>query len=135
MFTNERDADLLTLSVRSQNSSEHSYEMVALIHSRPTIAVLTDVHVLKQIDFRETMPGLGNETMYVDSNDTTASTVGGLAVGTPGEMRGWEMLHKRHGKLPWATLFQPAIKLAGEGFKVTVDLAAALSNSECIMSV
>ncbi|EIM86750.1 gamma-glutamyltranspeptidase [Stereum hirsutum FP-91666 SS1] len=94
--------------VRSQNSSEHSYEM---------------------IDFRETMPGLGNETMYVDSNDTTASTVGGLAVGTPGEMRGWEMLHNRHGKLPWATLFQPAIKLAGEGFKVTVDLAAALSNT------
>lgn len=81
------------------------------------------------------MPGLGNETMYVDSNDTTASTVGGLAVGTPGEMRGWEMLHKRHGKLPWATLFQPAIKLAGEGFKITVDLAAALSNSECFLFV
>jgi len=48
------------------------------------------------------MPALGNETMYVNNTNPTASTIGGLAIGVPGELRGWETLHKRHGKLPWA---------------------------------
>ncbi|KAJ7126463.1 gamma-glutamyltranspeptidase [Mycena crocata] len=81
------------------------------------------------IDFRETMPALGNETMYSNNTNPTASTVGGLSVGVPGELRGWELLHKRHGRLPWASLFQPAIRLAEHGFTVNKDLADALSPS------
>jgi gamma-glutamyltranspeptidase / glutathione hydrolase len=81
------------------------------------------------IDFRETMPAAGNETMYINTTVPNPSTIGGLAVGVPGELRGWEKLHQRHGKLPWKTLFQPAIKLARDGFTVTTDLAAALSAS------
>ncbi|KAF7297840.1 Gamma-glutamyltranspeptidase [Mycena kentingensis (nom. inval.)] len=79
------------------------------------------------IDFREFMPALGNVTMYSNNSNPTASTRGGLSVGVPGELRGWEMLHKRHGKLPWAVLFQSAIHEARYGFKVNVDLAAALN--------
>ncbi|TRM65849.1 gamma-glutamyltranspeptidase [Schizophyllum amplum] len=78
------------------------------------------------IDFRETAPAAANETMYVDSADPTASTVGGLAVGVPGEIAGWHLLWKRHGRLPWPVLFQPAIRLARYGFAVPADLAAAL---------
>ncbi|KAJ7275360.1 gamma-glutamyltranspeptidase [Mycena haematopus] len=86
-------------------------------------------HAYEMIDFRETMPAAGNETMYVTNSTTpeTLSTIGGLAVGVPGELRGWEMLHKRHGRLPWKTLFQPAIKLARFGFPVNVDLASAIN--------
>jgi gamma-glutamyltranspeptidase/glutathione hydrolase len=80
-----------------------------------------------QIDFRETAPAASNMYMYVNSSDPLASTIGGLAVGVPGELRGWELLHKRHGKLPWAKLFDGAIKLARDGFAVPVDLAHLLS--------
>ncbi|KAF7339928.1 BZ3500-MvSof-1268-A1-R1-Chr11-3g03607 protein [Mycena venus] len=86
-------------------------------------------HAYEMIDFRETMPAAGNETMYVTNSTTpqTLSTIGGLAVGVPGELRGWEMLHKRHGRLPWKSLFQPAIKLARDGFVVNGDLASAIA--------
>lgn len=85
----------------------------------------------EMIDFRETMPAAGNETMYSShGSNQTLSTVGGLAVGVPGELRGWEALHKRHGKLPWAELFEPAIKLNREGFKIPHELANAIKEYE-----
>ncbi len=34
--------------------------------------------------------------------------------------------HERYGKLPWAALFQPAIKLARDGFRITPRLHNAL---------
>lgn len=42
--------------------------------------------------------------------------------GVPGELRGLEHLHKNYGKLPWAAVMAPAIKVARDGFKVTQDL-------------
>ena len=42
-----------------------------------------------------------------------------FSVTVPGCVRGWEALHKKFGKLPWADLFQPAIYYAQNGFPVT----------------
>ena len=44
----------------------------------------------------------------------------------PGEPSGLYYIHKNYGVLPWSTLFQPAIKLAREGFVVSKDFAAAM---------
>jgi gamma-glutamyltranspeptidase/glutathione hydrolase len=41
------------------------------------------------------------------------------SVTVPGCVDGWEKLHKRFGRLPWAELFQPAIYYANHGFPVT----------------
>lgn len=78
------------------------------------------------IDFRESLPALGNSTIYSNNSNPHASTIGGLAVGVPGELRGWETLHDRHGKLPWATLFEQAIEIAEGGFRVPSQLGVEI---------
>ena len=40
-------------------------------------------------------------------------------VTVPGCVAGWEALHKKFGRLPWAELFRPAIYYAQNGFPVT----------------
>jgi len=46
----------------------------------------------------------------------------------PGTLRAMAKAHARAGKLPWARLFDPAIRLAREGFDVSPRLANALRN-------
>ncbi len=47
---------------------------------------------------------------------------GGLSVGVPGVLAMLKMAHEKHGVLPWAEVFEPAIKLAEEGFVVSPRL-------------
>ncbi len=58
--------------------------------------------------------------------------VGGRSVGVPGLLRVLEMAHARHGKLPWATLFQPAITLAEKGFALPPQLQRHLANDNTL---
>jgi gamma-glutamyltranspeptidase / glutathione hydrolase len=46
------------------------------------------------------------------------------SVTVPGCVRGWEELHKKFGRLPWAELFKPAIYYARNGFPVTEFISA-----------
>ncbi|KAF1914936.1 gamma-glutamyltranspeptidase-like protein [Ampelomyces quisqualis] len=72
------------------------------------------------IDFRETAPAAAFEDMF--KNNEQASLTGGLASGVPGEVRGLQYLHEKYGKLPWATVLQPAINVARNGWRVNEDL-------------
>ncbi|MBO9624208.1 MAG: gamma-glutamyltransferase [Sphingomonas sp.] len=51
---------------------------------------------------------------------------GGRSVGVPGTLRAMALAHHRSGKLPWATLFEPAIRLARDGFDVSPRFNNAL---------
>ncbi len=51
----------------------------------------------------------------------------GRSVAVPGVLRMLELAHQRHGRLPWARLFQPAIALADGGFRVTARLYSQLA--------
>lgn len=85
---------------------------------------------LTTLDGRETAPAAAAETLFQEAGGKTIGyfdgLVGGRAVGVPGVLRMLERAHAQHGKLPWQTLFQPAIALAENGFLVSPRLARLL---------
>uniref|UniRef100_A0A668U4I0 Gamma-glutamyltransferase 5a n=1 Tax=Oreochromis aureus TaxID=47969 RepID=A0A668U4I0_OREAU len=71
---------------------------------------------VKIITSRETVPRNVNSDLLKSCPKTTEWN--SRWIGVPGEIRGYEAAHRLYGKLPWADLFQPAIKLAREGFPI-----------------
>ncbi|CAM0141350.1 hypothetical protein VKS41_003946 [Umbelopsis sp. WA50703] len=79
------------------------------------------------IDFREAAPAAAHRDMYI--KDPSKAQVGGLAVGVPGEIRGFQLAHEKYGKLSWAELFAPAIDISRNGFNTTRLLAQRLESA------
>ncbi|KAL3976217.1 neuromedin U receptor 1 [Sarotherodon galilaeus] len=77
---------------------------------------------VKIINSRETVPRNVNSDLLKLCPKTTEWTMEWTQdsrwIGVPGEIRGYEAAHRLYGKLPWADLFQPTIKLAREGFPI-----------------
>ncbi|XP_051973522.1 glutathione hydrolase 5 proenzyme-like isoform X2 [Xyrauchen texanus] len=83
---------------------------------------------VKIISSRETVPKGVRADLLNDCPKTLTLTTGSQWIGVPGELRGYEHAHQLYGKLPWAHLFEPTIKLAREGFPMPVYLSRFLQN-------
>lgn len=83
-------------------------------------------------DGRETAPAAARSDLFLRDGrpmEFLDAIIGGRAVGVPGVMRMLAEAHRAHGKLPWAELFAPAIRLAEEGFPVSARLAQAIAGA------
>lgn len=88
-------------------------------------------NLLESYDGREVAPASATPDMFLDENGQPMkfydAVVGGRSVGVPGVLAMLKLAHDEHGRLPWADLFQPAIKLASEGFIVSPRLHGLLA--------
>jgi gamma-glutamyltranspeptidase/glutathione hydrolase len=86
---------------------------------------------LSAFDGRETAPAAARADRFIGADGRPLAfldaVVGGKSVGTPGVLRALELAHAKYGKLPWAELFQPAIRLAREGFPLSPRLHRLLA--------
>ncbi|MHB1123686.1 MAG: gamma-glutamyltransferase family protein [Ramlibacter sp.] len=90
-----------------------------------------DGRIVEAFDGRETAPAAADEKLFIGARGKPLSfddaVVGGRAVGVPGVVRMLELAHRHHGRLPWARLFEPAIELAEQGFRISPRLHALLA--------
>jgi gamma-glutamyltranspeptidase / glutathione hydrolase len=78
------------------------------------------------LDGRETAPAAATTDMFMRDGAEMGfleAWQSGKAVGVPGAVALYKLAHDNYGKLPWATLFEPAIQLATDGFVVPQKLA------------
>ncbi|HHS7811798.1 gamma-glutamyltransferase [Pseudomonas jessenii] len=98
--------------------------------------VLWDGKQVRTYDGRETAPAGATEKLFLQADGKPMpfpqAQIGGRSVGTPGVLRALEMAHTQHGRLPWATLFEPAIKLAEQGFAISPRLHSLLESDPVI---
>ena len=103
--------------------------------------------VVQSYDGRETAPAAATEDYlrYISATNKTnplpdlgvpgatglflSTKASGRSIGTPGAVRMLELAYQDNGSKPWAGLFQPAIKLANDGFAISGRMAAAISGA------
>jgi len=87
---------------------------------------------LRTYDGRETAPAAARPDRFLKNGKPMPfreAAVGGQSVGVPGVVRMLELAHRRHGRLPWSELFEPAIRVAEQGFVPGPKLLEALERA------
>ncbi|KAF4792806.1 Gamma-glutamyltransferase 5 [Turdus rufiventris] len=110
-------AGLICTSVMNPQSSGLGGGVIFTIYNASTGAV-------EVINARETVPRVFPDDLLSGCN--AGFPVGPRWIGVPGELRGYEEAHKRHGRLPWKALFEPTIKLLSEPLAISPVLHRVL---------
>ncbi|XP_018319317.1 glutathione hydrolase 1 proenzyme isoform X2 [Agrilus planipennis] len=80
------------------------------IYTRDTKTAVT-------LDAREAAPLKATPDMYKTDHDKSKKGI--LAVGVPGELKGYWAAHQRFGKLPWNKIIEPTIELCERGYNIS----------------
>jgi gamma-glutamyltranspeptidase/glutathione hydrolase len=107
---------------RAGNLGGGGFMLVYLADEKRTIA----------IDYREMAPAAATRDMFLDADgnvDRNRILASLKSSGVPGTVAGLHHAHSQYGKLPWARLLDPAIRLARDGFVVTRFMSDGLKRS------
>ena len=89
---------------------------------------------LVTLDGRETAPRAAKPDRFIGPDGKPMrfvdAVVGGRSVGVPGTLKLLEEAHRRWGRLPWAQVIDPAIRLADDGFAISPRLHGLLSGEK-----
>jgi gamma-glutamyltranspeptidase/glutathione hydrolase len=91
--------------------------------------------VVTAYDGRETAPAAATENYlrWVSPTDQTVpkpnARSSGRSIGTPGVMHMLDSAHKDGGRLTWKELFEPAIQIATDGFRISPRMSASVAGS------
>ncbi|NXL20393.1 GGT5 hydrolase, partial [Setophaga kirtlandii] len=110
-------AGLICTSVMNPQSSGLGGGVIFTIYNASTGAV-------EVINARETAPRVFHHNLL--SGCRAGFPIGPQWIGVPGELRGYEEAHRRHGRLPWKALFEPTIKLLSEPLVISPVLEKIL---------
>ncbi|MGX5736804.1 gamma-glutamyltransferase [Bosea thiooxidans] len=92
-------------------------------------------HKVATLDGRETAPAAATPDRFMKDGKPMPfreAVIGGRSVGVPGTLKLLEEAHRRWGKLPWADLAQPALKLAEDGFAISPRLNGLLGGETAL---
>ncbi len=88
-------------------------------------------HKVTAYDGREKAPEAATKRLFLDDEGKPLpyfdAILGGISTGVPGAVAMLDMAHRDHGRLPWSDLFEPAEKLASDGFIVSPRLAGMIA--------
>ncbi len=94
--------------------------------------------VLSTMNGRETAPAAATADRFVGPDGKALGFLeafqGGRSVGVPGNVQLMAQTHRKWGKLPWATIFKPAIRLSEKGFIVNKTLESRLQSIQPLWS-
>src|SRR6266540_830341 len=97
----------------------------------------------RNLDCFVAVPGLGASAQTVDpvelevpfGTELVHYTIGIASCGVPGVPAGLDALHRRHGRLPWTRLVEPALRLARDGVDFPQGHAACLAMIAPVMTM
>jgi gamma-glutamyltranspeptidase / glutathione hydrolase len=85
---------------------------------------------------RETAPSAAHQDLFLDDRGEplqhSVAVRSGLSVGVPGTLALLKKAHANHGVLPWADLFEPAITLSEQGFRISPRLHNLLHSDDAL---
>lgn len=97
-----------------------------------------DGRQVQSYDGRESAPAAASPALFLRADGKPLpmreAILSGLSTGVPGVLAMLAEAHRRHGKLPWARLFEPAVRLAEQGFAISPRLFELASGESVLRS-